>query len=262
MKNLLLTLLALTSVCRVDARDYLPVYTEGKVWNYSYYEMIDGAVQKAVHQRYVAKDTIVGGKNCKVILSRRLEGPESIHSEEKEIVYENDKKVYSVEESSEGPMFVLRLDFNLALNDHFKIDNGPEEALDFYVVSEDSITGGNTKRKRIKLAYGEDFFDKGEEADCWIEGIGTTLTTWLEYTVILPTCSSRKIIPRFDSCYDGDVCIYKSEELPPSPSDFTAIESVSADKALGSGKIYNLAGQQVDNNYKGVVIQNGRKFRR
>lgn len=31
MKNILLTLLALTSFCQVDARDYLPVYTEGKV---------------------------------------------------------------------------------------------------------------------------------------------------------------------------------------------------------------------------------------
>ena len=37
------------------------------------------------------------------------------------------------------------------------------------------------------------------------------------------------------------------------------IEAVKADKKF-DGAIYNLAGQKVNANYKGVVIQNGRKF--
>ena len=37
------------------------------------------------------------------------------------------------------------------------------------------------------------------------------------------------------------------------------IETVKANKAF-DGAIYNLAGQKVNANYKGVVIQNGKKF--
>ena len=39
----------------------------------------------------------------------------------------------------------------------------------------------------------------------------------------------------------------------------TGIEAVKANKAF-DGAIYNLAGQKVNANYKGVVIQNGKKF--
>lgn len=38
------------------------------------------------------------------------------------------------------------------------------------------------------------------------------------------------------------------------------IESVSAAKAEGKGVAYNLAGQQVNKNYKGVVVKNGKKY--
>lgn len=121
---------------------------------------------------------------------------------------------------------------------------------------------GGIKRKRIKLAFGDNWKQKGEEADCWIEGIGTTLTTWLENTLAEPTCAdpNRRVISRFDSCYDGDVCIYKSDEMPPTLSDFTsAIESVTADR-LSDRKMYNLSGQQVGKDYKGIVIQGGKKI--
>ena len=40
----------------------------------------------------------------------------------------------------------------------------------------------------------------------------------------------------------------------------TAIEAVEATPAAQSDAIYNLAGQQVDENYKGIVIKNGVKF--
>ena len=41
--------------------------------------------------------------------------------------------------------------------------------------------------------------------------------------------------------------------------DATGIEAVKADQKF-NGAIYNLAGQKVNENYKGVVIQNGKKF--
>ena len=39
----------------------------------------------------------------------------------------------------------------------------------------------------------------------------------------------------------------------------TAINTIEADKAQNS-VIYNLAGQKVENSYKGLVIMDGRKF--
>ena len=39
-----------------------------------------------------------------------------------------------------------------------------------------------------------------------------------------------------------------------------AIQSVTAEKTNVNAPIYNLAGQQVNKSYKGVCIQNGRKF--
>ena len=38
----------------------------------------------------------------------------------------------------------------------------------------------------------------------------------------------------------------------------TGINSIESE-LLNSGKVYNLNGQRVDNNYKGVVIVNGKK---
>lgn len=42
-------------------------------------------------------------------------------------------------------------------------------------------------------------------------------------------------------------------------ADATAIKNIDADAADANAPIYNLAGQQVTNSYKGVVIQNGKK---
>ena len=43
-------------------------------------------------------------------------------------------------------------------------------------------------------------------------------------------------------------------------SSLTSIEEPVIIKKQTDGKWYNLAGQQVDKNYKGVVIVNGKKF--
>jgi hypothetical protein len=38
------------------------------------------------------------------------------------------------------------------------------------------------------------------------------------------------------------------------------ISTVTSKKSLGSAVIYNLAGQRVDNGFKGIVIKDGKKF--
>ena len=44
-------------------------------------------------------------------------------------------------------------------------------------------------------------------------------------------------------------------------SDSNAINTIeTSNKPLNNGAMYNLAGQMVDKSYKGIVIQNGKKF--
>ncbi len=49
------------------------------------------------------------------------------------------------------------------------------------------------------------------------------------------------------------------DEILIMPADLSGIESVEI-KASENGVLYNLAGQKVDNDYRGIVISNGRKF--
>ena len=57
------------------------------------------------------------------------------------------------------------------------------------------------------------------------------------------------------------VCLYNGMYLG-SNSDITAIEEIASESNTQqkSGKRYNLAGQEVDDNYKGIVILNGKKI--
>ena len=52
--------------------------------------------------------------------------------------------------------------------------------------------------------------------------------------------------------------IYTTREAADNAGTGTGISSIVADKA-GNGIRYNIAGQRVDSNYKGIVIENGRK---
>lgn len=52
--------------------------------------------------------------------------------------------------------------------------------------------------------------------------------------------------------------IYTTREAADNAGTGTGINNIVADKA-GNGIRYNIAGQRVDSNYKGIVIENGRK---
>ncbi len=54
------------------------------------------------------------------------------------------------------------------------------------------------------------------------------------------------------------VQVYKIIDANGRNNEGTAIDAMKAVKA--DGAIYNLAGQKVDNSYKGIVIKNGKKY--
>ena len=55
----------------------------------------------------------------------------------------------------------------------------------------------------------------------------------------------------------GGINLYYIEVTPSDPS---GINSVNVEKENANAPMYNLAGQRVNNNAKGIVIQNGKKF--
>lgn len=43
-------------------------------------------------------------------------------------------------------------------------------------------------------------------------------------------------------------------------NEVTAVDSIQTETKVADAPLYNLAGQKVGKDYKGVVIQNGKKF--
>ncbi len=76
--------------------------------------------------------------------------------------------------------------------------------------------------------------------------------------------ASPVITPSENNTVTGILVIYNTTyEIYPITVDgvlTTAIEGLKAEATNAQAPIYNLAGQRVDATYKGVVIQNGRKF--
>ena len=53
----------------------------------------------------------------------------------------------------------------------------------------------------------------------------------------------------------------KLEQITAGPTDpFTGIEVAKSQQPMANGYIYNLAGQKVGKDYKGLVIKNGKKM--
>lgn len=72
-----------------------------------------------------------------------------------------------------------------------------------------------------------------------------------------------EIVKGSNNTVTGILVVYKTTyELYPITTDgiVTAITDLKADSPQTQSPIYNLAGQRVDANYKGVVIQKGKKF--
>ena len=57
----------------------------------------------------------------------------------------------------------------------------------------------------------------------------------------------------------GEIKAQMTADFPTWQEYFTGIEAVKVNKQSESKGIYNLAGQRVDESYKGLVIKNGVK---
>lgn len=89
------------------------------------------------------------------------------------------------------------------------------------------------------------------------QGENLTYVT-LKYTA---TAETATILESDAGFAINKVTIAAKPEQPATPDDpATGINTVKTEKVNADDPLYNVAGQRVDKNYKGVVIKNGRKY--
>ena len=103
--------------------------------------------------------------------------------------------------------------------------------------------------------------ENGKVTNLWKMSVPQTGdNSWDNYKTISNTTQKElaagKTIIRI-SIYGANCDIDKIELKCVEP---TAINEINADAANGNGAIYNISGQRVDDNYKGIVIINGKKI--
>lgn len=131
-----------------------------------------------------------------------------------------------------------------------------------------------TATKSGKLSFGmqlgatKPFFvvdgDTGEDiaAITLVDKSGTNVSLGSDYTVVdkfygtvnLDVVANK---PYYVFCTGSKLAFYGYEFTPGSTDGISSIESNASAKSTAT---YNLAGQQVSDSYKGIVIQNGKKF--
>lgn len=236
MKYIFATLLMFVSLYS-EARDYLPVLTEGKVWNCIFYCPFKEP-KTYNFQIKVDGDTIAGDRTCKRI---RLIYPKGTYCSYNTAAYEENHKVYSFNYENKE---TLLLDFDMEKGDHLYGTS--------YIYDVDSIEFDGVKRKRILLSLGYD----EKISVCWIEGVGATSEYWAT-EVPIPTDGVSQYL---ESCYDNGKCIFRNENLPDNVTN--GIGYLKAQQnCTGKNEIYNIMGCRVSNmSGHGVFIKNGKKI--
>lgn len=231
----LFSIIVLVFSLGINARDYLPILKEGRVWNC----IASPTLQRPYplpFQIYVAEEVVKSGHVCRVIRDKD-DGDEIC------TVYEEDGKLYAVDgyfKAPEDPP-LLMLNFNLEKGDAIS-DN-------LYVSDVDSIGSDGVIRKRLAFSSR---YNTSIVTTYWIEGIGTTNDYW---AVNIPQTGGPIYM---ESCYDDGVCVFKNNTLP----DWTSgIETVKTNVEATDNKTFDIYGRNVkDQSYKGIVIKGGKKF--
>lgn len=231
MKHFVCIIMFFASLC-AKAKDYLPILTEGKVWNCIAKPTL-GRPYSVNYQLYVAEETVENGQVCRTIRYR---------DDSNEVAYtafEDNGKLYNAHGDDGHP--ILYLDFNLEKGD-LLYDN-------VYVSDVDYVEIGGVSRKRLSISSKDD--NNSAFLTYWIEGIGTTYDFW---ATDIPHLIGENIY--LESCYENGVCIFQNEE-PPFWSDIKVTEIPHSTDS----KIFDISGRIIkEKNYKEIVIQNGKKF--
>lgn len=251
-KYLLLFYTIAMNLTSVAQSNFEPIVVEGRIWNvvkihyseppesdsiHGYYQDIRGRWGIGWHYTYMLKgDTVMGG-----MVYKKLFLDDMFVSG----LREEDGRVY--ERYWDDVPEELIFDFYLQPGDIFK--DGFQDQVQMEVKQKREVDVEGKSRQCMDMwAYME-----GKEVidglvDYWIEGIGCMdgphFPFWWE-----AIGSSSLLL----SCYDGDECIFASDDLNQIVNIQTVIKKFSSDK------LYDLQGRQLRHApVKGVYIQDGK----
>ncbi len=240
-----------------EAPTYYPMLVESRVWNVvsihpaeppesestpGYYKDIKGRWGVGWPHTYVLKgDTVMNGETYKKLF---LDGRFVCG------LREEDGRIYecSWDETPER----LTFDVNLRPGDIFKDKFDDQVGMEVKQVRRFSISG--TNRRCLDMWV----YEEGAEiieglVDYWIEGIGCMAGP--PYSPFWWEGSSGSLLL---SCYDGDKCIFSTEDLSPITNIQPIITNCSS---YYHQEIYDLHGRRLKGTpQKGVYIHNGRKY--
>lgn len=222
----LFILLSLTSFISVEAQEIEPIFTEGKVWVRK-----DSYPPYGREPRYftikVEGDTILEGKNCKVVSFYENGVKQNTRTIHDEVLYEENGRVSYWENKVPYKHYQLYpiLDMSFNEGDHSETWDEARPSLEYLKVSKAfTIELFGHKRKCLGLKYVNDYSlsdteGKHEEYPCqgyWIEGIGCTDNACLirQIVYVFPNgYNDQYPDPALYECYDGDELIFTQEEF-------------------------------------------------
>ena len=146
---------------------------------------------------------------------------------------------------------------------HIYIDHMGEPELPFWVVTDKQIVDGRIHMTVARYSDEEEWRGIPYYQTTWIQGIGTAHVLWPHmYADCGPTTLYAVCV------MNGDETLYSYDlsqmGITHDCADWQwqrdALEETHSDDVFtGTGTPYNILGQPVDENYHGIVIQNGQK---
>lgn len=230
MKKFILIIVCCSSFYRVQSQEYIPLVTDGKIWNMELCSTWEswpdyGIVRNEIWE--LKGDTVINGASyIKYYEEGELRGA----------MREEDKKVYYLYRNSNQEY--LLYDFSLKADDHI-VHNENE----YIVAKEDHVKYDEYVFRRMKIVDVND----SRDTNYWIEGIGA-----LEGPCN-PFYSMRTggVDISIASCYVGGQCIY-NKGLVDGIERPSAIEN-------GTTAIYDLQGRKLKKlPEKGLYIKDGK----
>lgn len=224
-----------------------PILEDGRAWKWQHVSAIFQE-DNGLFMEEVVGDTIVEGKNCKLIKHTTLKTSVGSDMNYCYPAYEENGKIFIYNEG-----FHLVLDMSLKLGDktpYLDFDGAPIDGFNLTVVAEDYVEVRGQVRRRLKLDAGT-YVSDDEPRMYWIEGIGLNndhscisgypaLSGWLRQEML--------------ECYKDGELIFTLEDF--GPDAFSAVADVLVEPEQMS--IYDLKGIKHDRPVKGLNIINGK----
>lgn len=181
-------------------------------------------------------------------------GSHPIEGEAVRLSFDTADAVYESEFSS----WVEGENYSIYLYDAADPD-GPYVGLDIYPAQKDELEGNYSTADYSLGEYTYYVYGKAEDDITWIaEGSVIIAKSENEFTITGKiTCDNNKI---YNLNFAGALPIYLDEDYY-SYYDDSAVEKIENDReAFGSDNMFNISGQQVGKDFKGMYIKKGKKY--